>query len=164
MNCREVKQKLSAYQDKELPELQMKEIENHLKNCSVCSRALQEMNDVWEILSHIETIESAPFFWTRLSQRIKEKSTKQSNWKFVFAATQKFTVPIVTTFVLIIALTIGIYLGADIYHHSALPTAGSTEQELDQIFSLSSFDDFPTESVADIYVSLLSENNQSQGD
>ncbi len=160
MNCRQVKSKLSAYQDKELSELQMAEIENHLQVCSVCSQALQDMNDVWEVLSNVETIESAPFFWTRLSQQIKEKDTKQSNRIFGFLPTIRLSFPILTTVVLIIGVFIGIYLGKNIYQHSVLPSTVMIEQDLDQVISLSSFDDFPVESVADVYVSLLSDNNQ----
>jgi len=160
MNCQKVKRKLSAYQDKELPELQMTEIENHLKTCTVCSQSLQEINDIREILAHVDTIESAPFFWTRLSQRIKGKDTIQSNWKFSFIPRQRVAVPVLTILIFAVALFIGIYLGESIYQHSFLPSSMIVDQELDQALSLTSFDDFPAESVADVYVSLISENNQ----
>jgi len=160
MNCRDVKRKLSAYQDNELPELQMNEIGSHLEHCPICSRALQEMSDVWELLSNVEPIESAPFFWTRLSQRMKAKKARQLGWKIRAMPIQRLSFPILTTFILILGFLIGMYLGENIYHHSVVPPSTMVDQELDQELSLNSFDDFPEESVAQIYVTLLSENNQ----
>ncbi|UCE08209.1 MAG: zf-HC2 domain-containing protein [bacterium] len=160
MNCREIKRKLSAYQDKELPGSQQYEIENHLKNCADCSKAFQEMNKVWELLSNVETIESAPFFWTKLSQRMKEKKARQWGWKIVVVPMQRLSFSVLTTFILVLGFLIGMYLGKNIYQHAALPPSSAVEQELDQVLSLSSFDDFPEESVAEVYVTLLSENNQ----
>jgi len=159
MKCREIKRKLSAFQDKELPEFEMKEIERHLRNCSACSQALHEITSVWHVLSRVETIESAPFFWTRLSHRLKEREIKHSSWKSIYAPIPKFAFPVLTILILFFGLVIGIYLGQNIYHHSELPSPTSVEDEMDQTLSLSSFDDFPEESVADVYVTLLSEDN-----
>lgn len=159
MNCRKIKRKLSAYQDKELPGSQMHEIKNHLKNCADCSRTFQQMNEVWGLLSNIETIESAPYFQTRLSRRINERDRKHAGWNFVFAPIQKLSFSLLITGVLIFALVIGMYLGQNIYQHSQLTSTSAVEQEIDQVFPMGSFDDFPEQSVAQVYVTMLSENN-----
>jgi hypothetical protein len=154
MNCQEIKRKLSAYQDKKLPGSQMDAIKSHLNNCADCSIAFQEMNEVWE------TIESAPYFWTRLSQRMNEKDRKQSGWNFIFAPIQKLSFSILVTCVLIFALAIGMFLGENISQHSQPTSPKVAEQELDQVFPMASFDDFPEQSVAQVYVTMLSENDQ----
>jgi len=160
MNCREIKKKLSAYQDNELPPLQRNEIAAHLKKCAGCSRALQELNEVWETLSNVETIESAPFFWTRLSQRIRAPKQEPGILEIFFAPIRRLANPVFATLILIIGLAAGIYLGEKISQQSSPASPVSLEQELEQELSLSSFDDFPQESVAEVYVTLLSENNQ----
>jgi predicted anti-sigma-YlaC factor YlaD len=160
MNCREIKRKLSAYQDRELPGLQMDEIKKHLNNCADCSTAFQQIKEVWESLSNVETIESAPYFWTRLAQRIKERDRKQLSWNFIFAPVQKLSFPVLITCLLIFGLVIGMYLGQNIYQHSQLASTSAVEQEIDQVFPMGSFDDFPEQSVAQAYVAMLSENNQ----
>jgi hypothetical protein len=76
----------------------------------------------------------------------------------------KFAIPIAATLVFIFALLVGIYLGTNIYNHSAVTASAITDQELDQVYSLSSFEDFPQESVANAYVSLLTDINHVQGD
>lgn len=159
MNCREIKRKLSAYQDSELAGAQRNEIEHHLKNCAECSRAYQEMNQVWDLLSNVETIESAPYFWTRLSQRLNQSHRKQPGWSFIFAPVQKLSFSIVVTGLIIFGLVIGMYLGQNIYQHSQLTSTIAVEQEIDQVFPMESFDDFPEQSLAQAYVTMLSENN-----
>ena len=160
MNCREIKRKLSAYQDKELPDSQLAEIEEHLRTCANCSSAFYEMSQVWELLSNVETIERAPFFWTRLSQRMSQQDGKQPGWKIIFEPVQKLSFSVLIAGLIIVGLVFGIYLGQDIYQHSQVTSAPVTEQEIDPVFPLDSFDDFPEQSVAQVYVTLLSENNQ----
>ncbi|HEX9972803.1 MAG TPA: hypothetical protein VGD14_12090, partial [bacterium] len=104
------------------------------------------------------------YFWAKLSRRMKQSASKKLVWESIVTPTQKFAVPIAATLVFIFALVIGIYLGTNIYNHSALPNAAVTEQELDQVYSLSTFEDFPQESVANAYVSLLTDINHVQGD
>jgi len=159
MNCREIKIKLSAYQDKELPGSQLDEIENHLRNCADCSRAFQEMNQVWDLISNVETIESAPYFYTRLAQRMNKTDRKQPGWNFIFAPVQKLSFSIVVVCLIFFGLAIGVYLGQNIYQHSQLTANAALDQELDQVFPMGSFEDFPEQSVAQVYVTMLSENN-----
>jgi predicted anti-sigma-YlaC factor YlaD len=159
MNCREIKRKLSAFQDNELPDLERQVIEHHLNNCTDCSIAFQEMNEAWELLSSVETIESAPYFWIRLARRMSEKERKQPGWNFIFAPLQKLSFSVLIIGVLIFGLGIGIYLGQNIYQHSQLTSNSAVEQEIDQVFPLGTFDDFPDQSIAQAYVTLLSENN-----
>ena len=159
MDCRQIEKKLSAYQDNQLPVHEMVEIEQHLKICSNCSQAFQELDIVWKELDQVETIDSAPFFWTRLSQRIEEKKEKQFFSKLTFPL-QWIPVPMVTTMVLIFGLFMGVYLGKTIYQQS-LPVQQTTiEQEIDQLLSNNSFDDYTGESVTDIYVSLITDNSK----
>lgn len=159
MNCAEVKSKLSAFQDNELPEDEMNDIEQHLRDCDACSNVFEELDNVWQLLSRVETIESAPYFWTRLSQRLRNRKLHPERRKIWFEPAPKFAISLVTTMILFLGLMIGFYLGQNIYRHSEATATTIVAEETDQTLSLSSFDDFPQESVADVYVTLLSENN-----
>lgn len=159
MNCQEVKRKLSAFQDNELPKSETQGIEHHLRNCTDCSIAFQEMNEAWELLSNVETIESAPYFWTRLSQRMSKKEWKQPGWYFIAGPIQKVSFSVLIICLVFLGLVIGIYLGQNIYQHSQITSASVVEQEIDQVFPMASFEDFPEQSIAQAYVTLLSENN-----
>lgn len=160
MNCREIKRHLSAYQDRELSSSRMTEIADHLQICPDCSRSFQEMNEVRDMLTQVESIESAPFFWTRLSQRLPRTTAKGWLRHGILNPTQWLTRPIFATVILTVGLIMGIYFGKSIYHQTTPTQSITAEQELDQFYSINTFDDFPKESIADIYVTLISENNQ----
>lgn len=158
MNCKAVKNKLSAYQDKQLPESQRLLMQEHLKECQQCSFALENLNSVWDELDQVETFESAPFFWTRLSQKINEQ--KQPVRKSIFNPLQWIPVPILTTAVLILAFFIGIYFGRTIFQQSMNNQQTTIEQEMNELLSINSLDEYTGESLSDAYVSLISDNSQ----
>ncbi len=156
MNCKEIKNKLFVYQDKMLPEKQRLEIENHLKTCSECFKSFAELDFTWEVLGQVEKFESAPFFWTRLSQRINERETRKSfinplNW---------FPIPVVTAAFLIFAFFIGVYFGKTIFQQSTSLQQITIEQEVNGFLTTNSLDEYTGESLPDVYVSLISENMQ----
>jgi len=156
MNCKEIKLKLSTYQDRKLPGKEMLEIENHLKICSECSQSFEELDVTWQVLGEVEKFESAPFFWTRLTQRISERETRKSlinplNW---------FPVPVFTTAFLIFAFLIGVYFGKTIFHQSISMQQAAIDQEVNGFLTINSLDEYTGESLPDAYVSLISENSQ----
>ena len=158
MNCKAVKNKLSAYQDKQLPESQRLLMQEHLKECQQCSLALENLNSVWDELDQVEIFESAPFFWTRLSKKINEQ--KQPVRKSIVNPLQWFPVPILTTTVLILAFFIGIYFGRTIFQQSMNNQQTTIEQEMNELLSINSLDEYTGESLSDAYVSLISDNSQ----
>lgn len=70
MNCKNVRANFLSFVEKELPEDQLVQMENHLKACPDCSRLLEEFSPLWEALVRKEKIQPSPYFWTRLNQRI----------------------------------------------------------------------------------------------
>lgn len=158
MDCRETRRKLSAYQDGELADSQRAQVEQHLKQCSACSMVFQQMNQLWDIMENVETIESAPYFWTRLAQRLHERSKPKVAWRPFFAPVQKVSFSLLVICLLVLGFAIGMFLGHNIYHQSQL-TSAAADQELDQVFPMNSFEDFPEQSMAQAYVTMISENS-----
>jgi anti-sigma factor RsiW len=70
MNCKDVKNNLVFFLEKELPEKKRIEMEIHLKSCPDCSSLLEEFSQLWEGVQQPERIQPSPYFWTRLKQRI----------------------------------------------------------------------------------------------
>lgn len=159
MDCRKIRRKLSAYQDGELADSQRDQIEQHLKQCSTCSLALQQLNQLWNLMDSVDTIKSAPYFWTRLSQRLQERSEPKAVWRPFFVPVQNLSFSLLVICLLVLGFAIGMFLGHNIYHHSQLTSAAAVDQELDQVFPMNSFEDFPEQSMAQAYVTMISENN-----
>ena len=69
MECREVKNNLSAYHDQELDAGLMKEIEDHLGSCPGCLQESREILRAWDSLDLAPKIEPSPDymsrFWTK---------------------------------------------------------------------------------------------------
>ena len=156
MNCKEIKTKLSPFQDRILPDEEMLKIKNHLKVCSECQQSFAELDFAWEVLEQVEKFESAPFFWTRLSQRISERE----NQKSFINPLQWFPVPVVSTAFVIFAFVIGVYFGKTIFHQSTSINQTAIEQEVNELLTINSLDEYTGESLSDAYVSLISENSQ----
>ena len=160
MNCKEIKTKLSAYQDKEIAQPEKIKIKEHLKSCSDCSNTLEELNFAWQVLGQIETIDSAPFFWTRLSQRIEKEEQKFSKRKFIKNPLRLIPATVVTVSLLIFGLMTGFYLGKTISQQFITSHRSTIEQDEGEILAINSFDEYTGESVSDVYVSLMSDNSQ----
>lgn len=156
MNCREIKNKLSAFQDRNLPDQEMLEIKNHLEICPKCFQSLAELDFTWEVLDQVEKFESAPFFWTRLSQRINERESRKSS----ISPLLWFPIPVVTTVFLIFAFIIGVYFGKTIFHQSMSIQQTTIEQEVNDLMTINSLDEYTGESLSDAYVSLISDDSQ----
>lgn len=163
MNCQDVRKKLSAFQDGEVSDSQKVAIQNHLQTCSECAHVFQEMEDVLDVLSIAEPIKDAPYFWTRLSQRIEAQKSRPRISDWLTAPFDFLPKPIFTTLVFIFGLTIGIYLGKNIYKESTAPSPITLEQEMEQQLSVSSFTDMPNNSVSEIYASLISDEDEFEG-
>ncbi len=79
MQCKEVNQLLSAYQDSRLTEKEQEEIRSHLQTCIACQKEEQTLLDIWNMLKVLEPIEPSPDFRARFWQRVYEEE-KLSPW------------------------------------------------------------------------------------
>ena len=75
MNCKEIKILLSAYLDNEPEKDEGNLVSEHLKTCKNCSLELEKFKQVGELFSCKEKVEPAPFFETRLFNRIHQKES-----------------------------------------------------------------------------------------
>ena len=157
MNCWQIKNKLPSFQEEKLSAPEMVEIEKHLKQCSECNQAKVELNSTWEMLTQVESFESAPFFWTRLLQRKAEREKPVR--KTSLNPLQWFSWPAITMAVLIIAFLAGFYFGKTIFYQATTIQETKIEQNVSDNFSVNELDDYATGGISEAYVSLLSENS-----
>ncbi|PIP16720.1 MAG: hypothetical protein COX46_00490 [bacterium (Candidatus Ratteibacteria) CG23_combo_of_CG06-09_8_20_14_all_48_7] len=70
MDCKNKKIMLSAYRDGELSEEERREIEKHLKACSVCTEELKEIQKLSSLIKEVPEIKTSPQFEDRLKERL----------------------------------------------------------------------------------------------
>lgn len=160
MNCQQVHKKLSAFQDGELPAATMTAIAQHLESCERCSQSLEDLKALWATLGQVDRIDRAPFFWTRLALRLQTSNDRFDHRKLPILPAWWRPQLIMAALLLVVGLSLGFYVGKSLYHHTVSSQTMPVEQTLEQVYSLNAFDDFPKESIADIYVTLISDNNQ----
>ena len=132
MKCSEIQKKLIFYIEKELEKTSALEIESHLSKCKKCNSIFNEMNKTYSILNNVEQLNPNPFFYTRLSEKIKEIDNKEN--QIIFRPSFiKILQPIVVSFVLIVSVVLGIVIGNEFSQNSNI-FENITETEI-QVYS-----------------------------
>lgn len=81
MKCEDIQKGLKAFISNDLDEKKKNEIQNHLDSCLNCSRYLQQLKKLSEVVQTWKTIEPSPDLWEKVKSRIKED---ESLWGRVF--------------------------------------------------------------------------------
>ena len=109
IDCSIVRRNLFSYQEKQFPDKELHEFEDHLHSCEECSRIVSDFQSVTSFIYKKKTDEPSPFIRTRILQRIEtqmEGARKEAN-----SFLQRILRPISVPFVLLIAIIIGFSIG-----------------------------------------------------
>jgi len=160
MRCKKVKEKLSAFIDNELESKIRLKIEQHLTKCFGCEQELKILTQTWQALEKRKRIEASVNFEEKFWQRVRERELKQP----LFQRLLTRVIPIPAAFtVLIFGLAGGIYLSKILFPKETKMSSNDLYSLTNENFLyLDNFDDFPPESVGDIYISLTSLRKNSR--
>lgn len=116
MNCSEIQNHLSAYQDKALPFDLQTEIEAHLQHCQACSRELARLDNLVNLLAELPVESPSPRSLQQLRAKIAAEKNKPrrlterlaAGWRKV-SASRPFQVAIASSMVLLLVVFIENY-------------------------------------------------------
>ena len=113
MNCRRIRKRLSAYQDREIVGKERERIAAHLEGCPACRRAYAELGEIWQSLERIPEIKVSAGFEERLFGRINAVPEPRPRWHFPWVSWvyRAYPAPAMAAVVLLIGLVLGGYLG-----------------------------------------------------
>lgn len=115
MDCKKIKQKLSAYLDNELNPQEKPDLSEHLKTCQACREELAILTKQDIFLKKPERIEPLPYFRTRLQTRLSESNKKEyTNPVFKWIPIPLTCSVLIILFFVFSALTPAIYGIADV--------------------------------------------------
>ncbi|WP_321997771.1 zf-HC2 domain-containing protein [Draconibacterium orientale] len=77
MKCKNVHSKLIFFLEKELPVSEMKQVQQHLDECSECALFAAEMKNTLSILDSDKVTDENPFFFTRVKARLEKQEEEQ---------------------------------------------------------------------------------------
>jgi len=161
MNCKKVKKHLAGYLEKNLTKNVEKELENHFESCPTCSHLREEFSQLWGALENRERIQSSPYFWTRLKQRITEYEERRNPVLGWLGGLVGRVRPAVAVAVLLICVFLGYSLGNFSQAVNGQTTSSVDERTLalQQFFDshyLNPLNDLPTGSVEATYLEMIS--------
>ena len=109
MNCDKIQQKLSAYIDRELSDKENKAIENHIANCILCQKELEELKSVHRLVGQFKPVIQYPYpsedFLLQVRRKIRNRYTNLSKPK-IFPR----LVPIFSAMATVLIIVIGIMM------------------------------------------------------
>jgi anti-sigma factor RsiW len=157
MNCRQIRKKLTAFQDGELNADDRALVSAHFQSCPSCRSVYAEMEEVWKSLNMINEIEPSPGFYRNLYWKIHTPATNHQRRQVPWFL-QLFPTPVFALALLLIGLGLGAFLG------DAIVTVGpwSIKNQTGYSQTLRDFDSFkvfaplPPGTLGDSYVRMAS--------
>ena len=158
MSCRNVRKRLSVYQDRELSSDEQDRIKSHLQGCPECSALYAEFQHTWEMLDDVPEIHPAPTFYSALRKKISGLNDR----RFLPRLRQVFQFippPLATATLVLAGLVVGTYAGNFFFQQSLISPQGHQPRFSQLGISLASirtFDPIPPGTLAHGYVRMAS--------
>jgi predicted anti-sigma-YlaC factor YlaD len=157
MECRQVQERLSAFQDGELKPQEQERVSEHLGSCSACRERYAEMEKVWRALGDFKEILPEPGFYGQLVKKINESNENRFPVGF-HRLFQFFSSPWATSALLIAGILMGTFLGNILVRSDLFPFQHQVahSQAATEVFSLKAFDPIPPGTLGDKYMRMAS--------
>ena len=126
MNCKDVENNLPLYEDNLLSGAGKKAVEQHLKSCSKCAKALAQLKKTGRLVEGLEEVEPPPWFKQKIMSRVREEAEKKSLvQKWFYPLQIKIPVQIMATIVIAV-LAVYIYHSGDEQMKVVMPPTSPT--------------------------------------
>jgi anti-sigma factor RsiW len=153
MTCRDVEKKLSAFLDGELEAGEKAAIASHARGCTACGTRLQAEKRLWNTLGALPGAAPSPYFYTRLSARLREKERSSAAGRF-----ERILVPASALAIALFGFWLGYLAGGN--GEAASQTAQAQTAPASTAY-LDTFDDIPAASLGDVYFALAGQNGEA---
>jgi len=121
MNCKDVENNLPLYEDDVLSGAEKQTIEQHLKSCSKCAKALAQLQKAGRLVEGLAEVEPPPRFKQTIMSRVREEAAKKSlAQKWFYPLRIKIPVQIMATIVIAV-FAVYIYRSGDEQMKVVLP-------------------------------------------
>jgi anti-sigma factor RsiW len=156
MKCRNVRQRLSAYQDKELKPREQEEVRKHLLGCRSCREEHERLGRVWQALGDMQEISPEPGFYRQVLGNI-DRSGEQGVSLALRRLLGALPSAAMASLILATGVVLGAYLGDFMGRPDFLPFAPSAASSGGTFLnSLKVFDPSPPGTLANGYLQLAS--------
>jgi len=164
MKCQKVRKRLPGFLDHQVSKRVSEKVTYHLETCQFCREEAEALSLLSALLrEERESVKAVPYFWNTLEQRIIQAEANRNALDAILEWVNRTLIPVGATVVIVIGLFVGARLGGTVYTRIAQilnpDNSSLVLQEIDQSLNLNILNDFPQESIGEIYIGLLAENN-----
>jgi len=163
--CKKVRKNLVAFLNHQLEEKKAKEIEQHLDACSLCKKEEEELRLTWNLLGRLPVDKDFPDILNGVLERIDRESEKASFFQHLVEKITLIPAPAFSLLIFLLAIPPGTFLGKNLY----FALGGSYQTSLRgaqnlyfEELPLDIFNDFPGQSLGNVYVNLISESSEEE--
>ena len=136
MNCKDIENSLPLYLDNLLSGTDKRMVEEHLKSCPQCGKALAELKKTDAITRGLSEVEPPPWFKQKIMARVREEADKKSfAQKWFYPLRIKIPIQVFAT-IFIVVLAVYIYRAGNEQFKEVLPPQTPTpvmETEKDKL-------------------------------
>jgi hypothetical protein len=126
MNCKDVENNLPLYEDNLLSGAEKQAVEQHLKSCSNCVKALVQLQKTGRLVESLAEVEPPPWFKQKIMSRVREEAEKKSlTQKWFYPLRIKIPVQIMGTIVIAV-FAVYIYRSGDEQMKVVIPPTSPT--------------------------------------
>lgn len=131
-NCREIENNLPLYLDNLLSGTDKQVVEEHLKSCPNCARALEQLQKTGNLVNDLKEVEPPPWFKQKIMAKVREESEKKSFvQRWFYPLRIKIPVQVFAT-ICIAVLAVYIYRAGEEQMNAVLPPAQTPVMEVPQ--------------------------------
>ncbi|MFH1436823.1 MAG: zf-HC2 domain-containing protein [Pseudomonadota bacterium] len=165
MDCKEAKEKLSAYMDAELDADGRREVDGHLETCERCSHELQRMEAVWELIAGVETPEPPAHMPDKITaglSRAGETAAGRVAWRTLLGWPMNAAAALAVAAGIVLGFVLGMFFNAGSDGQSMVSKAPAYEQEYTEDYA-EAFSELPAGSPGYYLVEFVS-NGEKKDD
>jgi len=131
-NCKDIEDSLPLYAEGLLSDAERKAVEEHLAECTDCSKAMADLQKVAAMTQRLPEVEVPPWFKQRIMAMVRKEAEKKSfAQKWFYPLRIKIPVQVMATIVIAV-LAVYIYRSGDEQMKAVLPQAPQPFMETEQ--------------------------------
>jgi hypothetical protein len=120
-NCKDIENRLPLYVEDSLSAEEKRAVEEHLKSCPNCAKALAQLQKTGRLVDGLAEVEPPPWFKQKIMARVREEAEKKSfTQKWFYPLRIKVPVQVFAT-IFIVVIAVYIYRAGDEQMKEVLP-------------------------------------------
>lgn len=158
-SCGTIKKNLIAYLTMQLEEDRARRVRDHLTGCPSCSREAEDLQAAWDLMGMPLPEEAFKDISKNVLAKVKSSKERSAFSETCLTLLFRAPSPVLGALIALLAIPAGFYLGKNLYLETAdVFFPGEHIQAQAQELPTDIFNDFPEDSLGDIYVALDEES------